>query len=562
LSVATSPAKAQPISPAPDGTNTLVTPNGNRYDISGGSFSGDKANLFHSFTQFNLREGQIANFLTNPNIQNILGRINGGNPSLINGWIQVTGGNSNLFLMNPSGIIFGQNATLNVPGSFSATTATGIGFGGNQWLSAIGNNNWASLIGNPNSFTFTNLQPGSIVNAGNLTVGYGQSLSLIGGNVVNIGQLNAPSGNITMMAVPGQNLVRISQAGNLLSLEVQPTANQGSLPHNLTQPVLSLPELLTGKGVAQATGLTVNPQGEVVLTGNIAVPVIAGNAIASGNLNVSGNTGGTVNILGEKVSIITDNINAYSINGGGTVLIGGDYQGLGIVPNAARTFVSADSMINAGAVGNGNGGRVIVWADETTRFNGNITARGGLVSGNGGFVEVSGKQSLDFQGLVDLRSPFGIAGTLLLDPTDITISTGANAGGGTLGGVFTPFAATSTIKNTTLQTQLDFGNVTISTASAFLGQGDITVSAPVSWANSNSLTLNANNININNITNQGGNFTLNADIDNNGGVLNILNSTINTNGEFSWGMVGGMLFWGMELRSREVQLMPEVGTLT
>jgi hypothetical protein len=68
------------------------------------------------------------------------------------------------------------------------------------------------------------------------------------------------------------------------------------------------------------------------------------------------------------------------------------------------------------------GGRVIVWADETTRFNGNITARGGLFSGNGGFAEVSGKQSLDFQGLVDLRSTFGIAGTLLLDPTDITIS--------------------------------------------------------------------------------------------------------------------------------------------
>ncbi|MEG4285648.1 hypothetical protein QUB68_21195 [Microcoleus sp. A006_D1] len=62
FSVPTSPAIAQPISPAPDGTNTLVTPSGNRYDISGGSLSGDKANLFHSFTQFNLNEGQIANF--------------------------------------------------------------------------------------------------------------------------------------------------------------------------------------------------------------------------------------------------------------------------------------------------------------------------------------------------------------------------------------------------------------------------------------------------------------------------------------------------------------------
>ncbi|MEG5035473.1 two-partner secretion domain-containing protein, partial [Microcoleus sp. AT3-D2] len=534
LSAAAGSANAQPIAPAPDGTNTVVTPNGNRYDISGGSFSGDGANLFHSFTQFGLSEAQTANFLTNPNIQNILGRITGGNPSLINGLIQVTGGNSNLFLMNPAGMIFGPNASLNVPGSFNATTATGIGFGNNQWFSAIGNNNWASFIGTPNSFAFTNLPGGSIINAGNLTVAPGQSLTLIGGTVVNNGQVTAPSGNILISAVPGNNLVRISQAGNLLSLDIQPTANQSSLPNNWTQPVLSLPELLTGQGVAQATGLTVNPNGEVVLTGNVSVPGTAGTAIASGSVNVSGNTGGTVNILGDKVGVIAGNIDASGINGGGNVLIGGDYQGLGTVPNASRTFVSSDSTINADAVSNGNGGRVIVWADETTRFNGNITARGGLFSGNGGFVEVSGKQSLDFQGLVDLRSTFGIAGTLLLDPTDITISAGANAGGTLVGGAFTPSAGTSTINNGTLQTQLGLGNVTISTASDFPNQGDITVSAPIAWDNSNSLTLTANNnININNsnLTTQGGNITLNADSDNlNGGAVRIVDSTIDTNG--------------------------------
>ncbi|MEG3881818.1 filamentous hemagglutinin N-terminal domain-containing protein, partial [Microcoleus sp. herbarium7] len=454
LSAAGGSANAQPIAPAPDGTNTVVTPNGNQYDISGGSLSPDKANLFHSFTEFGLSENQIANFLTNPNIQNILGRINGGNPSFINGLIQVTGGNSNLFLMNPSGIIFGSNAALNVPGSFSATAATGIGFGGNNWFSAIGNNNWTTLIGMPNSFAFTNLQGGSIVNAGNLAVPSGQNLNLIGGTVVNTGQLTAPGGSITITAVPGQNLVRIAQAGNLLSLEIQPTNNQSSLPNYSAQSVLSLPELLTGNNLEQATNLTVNPNGEVVLTGNIAVPVIAGTAIASGNLNVSGNTGGTVNILGDRVGVIGGNINASGINGGGTVLIGGDYQGLGTVPNAARTFASAGSTINADAVSNGNGGRVIVWADESTRFNANITARGGLFSGNGGFAEVSGKQSLDFQGLVDLRSTFGIAGTLLLDPTDITISTGADAGGTLAAGAFTPSAGTSTINNVTLQNQL------------------------------------------------------------------------------------------------------------
>ena len=303
LSAAAASANAQPIAPAPDGTNTVVTPNGNRYDISGGSLSGDRANLFHSFTQFGLSEGQTANFLTNPNIQNILGRITGGNPSLINGLIKVTGGNSNLFLMNPAGMIFGPNASLNVPGSFNASAATGIGFGNNQWFSAIGNNNWATLIGTPNSFAFTNLQGGSIVNAGNLTMAPGQSLTLIGGTVVNTGQLTAPSGNILISAVPGNNLVRISQAGNLLSLDVQPTATQSSLPNNWTQPMLSLPQLLTGKGLAQATGLVVNPNGEVVLTGNVAVPVVPGTAIASGNVNVSGNTGGTVNILGDRVRV-------------------------------------------------------------------------------------------------------------------------------------------------------------------------------------------------------------------------------------------------------------------
>ncbi|MCU0543875.1 MAG: CHAT domain-containing protein [Oscillatoriaceae cyanobacterium Prado104] len=534
LSVANSPVKAQPITPATDGTNTIVTPNGDRYDISGGSFSGDKANLFHSFTEFGLSQGQVANFLTNPNIQNILGRINGGNPSLINGLIQVTGGNSNLFLMNPSGIIFGPNATLNVPGSFNATAATGIGFGNNNWFSAIGPNNWSSLIGNPNTFAFTNSQPGSIVNAGNLTVAPGQNLTLTGGTVVNTGQLTAPGGNITVTAVPGQNLVRIAQTGNLLNLEIQPTANQSSLPNNFAQPVLSLPQLLTGTGQEQATGLVVNPNGDVVLTGNVAVPANAGTAIASGNINVSGNTGGNVNILGDRVGVIGGNIDASGSNGGGNVLIGGDYRGLGNVPNAAQTFVSRDSTINADAVSNGNGGRVIVWADDTARFNGNITARGGLLSGNGGFVEVSGKQSLDFQGVVDLRSPLGIAGTLLLDPTDITISAGADAGG-TLGGVFVPAAGTSNINNLTLQNQLALGSVTISTESAFASEGNITVSAPIAWNNNNSLTLNANN-NIlvqNSITTQGGNITLNADSDNlNGGNLRILGTTtiINTNG--------------------------------
>ncbi|MFE1746793.1 filamentous hemagglutinin N-terminal domain-containing protein [Coleofasciculus sp. H7-2] len=215
-SVGATATSAQSIIAAPNDTNTLVNQNGNQIDISGGTLSSNGSNLFHSFNQFGLNQNEIANFLSNPSIQNILGRVNGGNASVINGLIQVTGGNSHLFLMNPSGIIFGAGASLNVPASFTATTANGIGFGGN-WFSATGANDYKALVGTPNAFGFAMSQPGAIANAGNLAVKPGQSLTLLGGTVVSTGQLSAPGGNITVAAVPGESVVRISQAGSLLS---------------------------------------------------------------------------------------------------------------------------------------------------------------------------------------------------------------------------------------------------------------------------------------------------------------------------------------------------------
>ena len=274
---------AQSITPAADGTGTLITPNGNRIDISGGTLSTDKANLFHSFSQFGFNQDQIANFLSNPSIRNILGRVTGGDASIINGLIQVSGGNSNLFLMNPAGIIFGPNAALNVPASFTATTANGIGFG-SKWFSASGVNDLAALVGTPNSLAFTMSQPGAIANAGNLAVTQGQNLTLVGGTVVSTGQLSAPGGNITLAAIPGESMVRISQTGNLLSLDVKPLAAADSQPENWALPIASLPQLLTGSGeVGSATQMTVNSDGTVVLTGSgIGIPTDTGAAIASG----------------------------------------------------------------------------------------------------------------------------------------------------------------------------------------------------------------------------------------------------------------------------------------
>ena len=427
-----SPALAQ-ITSAPDGTNTGINQAGNTFNITGGTQAG--SNLFHSFQQFGLNAGQIANFLSNPAIANILGRVTGGDASIINGQIQVTGSNANLFLMNPAGMIFGANASLNVPGSFTATTANAIGFRPgitgvpNQWFNATGVNSYAALVGTPSAFVFSALQPGAIINAGNLAVGQGQSLTLLGGTVVNTGTLTAPGGVVTVAAVPGDRYVRVGQSGSILSYDL-PLAVKATV-NPLATPPLSLPQLLTGGKIGNATGLTVE-NGVIKLTkSGITIPTDAGVAIVSNQIDVSGSTGGKVQILGDRVAITNATINASGTNVAGNVFIGGDLQGTETLPKAQTTFVSANSTINANALQRGNGGKVIVWSEQTTDFYGKINVRGGQLSGNGGFVEVSGKQNLAFQGQVDVSAPNGTNGTLLLDPATVVIRNGANDGNDT-----------------------------------------------------------------------------------------------------------------------------------
>ncbi len=449
------PAFAQIV---PNGAGTVATPQGNQINITGGTQAG--GNLFHSFRDFNVNSNQVANFLSNPQTQNILGRINGGNPSVINGLLQVTGGNSNLFLMNPAGIVFGQGASLNVPASFTATTANQIGFG-NNLFNAFGDNNFSALTGNPDSFIFTTNQAGSIVNAGNLSVTPGQGISLIGGNVVNTGNINA--GNITLAAVPGTNRVRISQPGHILSLEIVPPVDSAITP-------LDLPRLLTGSGLP---GITNN--GSTVEVAGVAIPAGQGINITSGNLGTF-SQGGVINVLGDRVALVNTNLNASGSNGGGTIRVGGEYRGEGVNPfNSRMTYVDAGSFLNADAINSGNGGRVIVWADDTTRFYGNISGRG--VTGSGGFVEVSGRQNLAFDGRVELLGANGLNGTLLLDPTDIVIQGGVGNGDGSLPNiVFATLPDPMTISAGALAAILP------STAVDIQASNNITFNVPVTFA--------------------------------------------------------------------------------
>jgi filamentous hemagglutinin family protein len=407
--------------------------NAQQLNITGGTQAA--ANLYHSFQQFGLTQGEIANFMSNPSIQNILARVSGGNASVINGLIQVTGGNSNLYLLNPAGIIFGANSSLNVPAAFTATTASGIQVG-NGWFGVnTGIDDVKKLTGTPQAFGFSSSttmpiseQPAAIANAGNLTAKEGQSITLIGGLVINTGTIATESGKITIAAVPDGKYVKITPEGSLLSLQL-PIADQNELAQSTVQ-AKDLPNLLTGSSpLRNLTGLNVDSSGNVLVSGT-AIPKTVGTAIASGNLDVSSNTnkGGEINVLGDRVGLVSANLNASGAISGGTVLIGGDYLGKGIVPNSQITVVDQSSTIKADALLSGTGGKVIAWANDKTSFSGKISVRGGLNGGNGGFVETSGKNYLNIQNaFVDAAAPNGNIGNWLLDPFNIIVQIGGLA---------------------------------------------------------------------------------------------------------------------------------------
>ncbi|MCC0175991.1 CHAT domain-containing protein [Waterburya agarophytonicola K14] len=375
LALAIAPAQAQQIVPNNDGTMTVITEDGNSFNIDGGTLSKDGKNLFHSFQEFGLDAGQIANFLSDPNIQNILGRINGGNPSIINGLIEVTGGNSNLYLMNPSGIVFGNNASLNVPGDFAATTATGIGIG-DGFFNAVGANDYLNLEGNPNSFNFSETDAGTIINAGNLEIAKGHNISLTGGNVINTGTIKAPGGNITVAAVPGTNRIRISQEGQILNLEVAvPTDNSGE---QLPVKVTDLPNLLRGLPVEVDTGVEVAANDKVTVA-NSETTIESGDTVAKDitGENITLEADNNISLVESEI-IATDDLNIQANN---TVLARDSENNPFIAQAGDELTLQGDQKIDVFALNNPDsglfsGGEMTLRSNNTVDGDARYTAGG------------------------------------------------------------------------------------------------------------------------------------------------------------------------------------------
>ena len=206
-----------------------VTAAGDR--IEGGAQRGQ--NLFHSFREFNVGTGQQVYFANPADVRNIFSRVTGTNVSNIDGVLGVDGG-ANLFLMNPNGIVFGQNARLDVGGSFVGTTANAIGFGDRGWFSATSPEVSSLLTIEPSAFLFNQIPTGKITNTSTAPTGLttplgspvlglqvpdGQSLLLVGGDIsINRGRLNALGGRIELGGLAGVGTVDLNIVGNVFRL--------------------------------------------------------------------------------------------------------------------------------------------------------------------------------------------------------------------------------------------------------------------------------------------------------------------------------------------------------
>jgi trimeric autotransporter adhesin len=378
---------------------------------------------------FNIQVDEATHFQMPSTDSFNLSRVTGGVGSEIFGTLT---SNGNLMLLNPNGILFGANSKIDVGGLIATT-------------SNITNSNF--MTGNY-QFDIPSSVNRTVINRGVINVAQGGLLAFVAPGVENSGIINAQLGQVSLASgktftldLYGDKLVSLGVDSKVLNQVIGPDGqpvsslvkNGGSIFANggtvflevnaardIVDHVINMDGLIEAKSAVQENGEI------ILLGGDEGLVNVTGTLDASGK--DAGQTGGEVQVLGEWVALLENAfIDVSGDLGGGTALIGGDYQGQGIVPTSEKTYFHSTAFVTADALSSGDGGKVILWADDATYFYGGISATGGLQSGNGGFAEVSGKKFLDFDGNVDVAAVNGEGGTVLLDPLSITLLSGTDS---------------------------------------------------------------------------------------------------------------------------------------
>ena len=355
-----------------------------------------------------------------PNANSVtLNRVTGGKQSFILGQLTAT---EHVWLINPSGILFGSNARIDVAGLL-ATTAD------------ISNENF---LDSNYYFSQNSGRNAKVINRGHINIADNGMIALVAPGVENAGIIEAalskvvlgstPAGTAYVLDFYGDNLLQfalppefstnienaIIQSGKIIA-----PGSKVLLTANTAKSVVD--SAINMSGIIEANSI-VDKKGSVVLSGGEEGTVsVTGTITARGE--DEGTQGGSVTLLGNRVGLLQNaKIDVSGMSGGGEVLLGVNYID-GVVASAAKaTYVGSGVEILADAIKAGKGGNIVVWSDESTRFYGLAQARGGAEYGDGGFVETLGKNWLDIHGArVDLGAYNGQTGRWLLNPYDVII---------------------------------------------------------------------------------------------------------------------------------------------
>jgi filamentous hemagglutinin family protein len=423
----------------------------------------DKAVI--NWNNFDINAGESTQFVQPSSSSVALNRITDGNPTQILGELSANG---RLMIVNGNGVFFGQNSRVDVAGLIASTADTTDA----DFLAGKTN---LSIAGKPDA---------KIVNKGSITAAQGGLVALVAPGVQNDGVIEANLGTVALASTETASVDFYGDNLYSFALDKETSSAAAGIENNGIISANGGKVLLTAKVAKNVVDNVINNTGIIEASsahmdgGTIVLDGGNGNVKLSGNINVTGKTGGNVTVTGENITLASANIDASGKNGGGTVKIGGDYQGKGVLPHAKTVKADAASKINVSATDSGNGGTAVLWSDENTNFKGTIFGTGGVNGGSGGLAEVSSKGSLGFSGFADLHAANGQNGTLLLDPGSLFLG---NVGDFTfLGDDFVKVDATIATLNTgTNVTQTATNNISV--------LGDIV------WNGSGSLTLTAGN---------------------------------------------------------------------
>lgn len=483
----------------PDNTlpnNTIVLPDGNVVEINGGTTNGNK--LFHSFEQFSIPADTTAIFNNAATIENIFSRVTGGNISNIEGLIEANG-TANLFLLNPAGVIFGENAALNIGGSLFVSTADSLIFSDGSQFSAVdpeapplltvsipvglqyGENpgmisvrgNGHNIFSDPETFSANrdNRPPG-------ITVTPQKTLALLGGEInLEGGNVTAQSGNVEVWAVTDNSQLSIVDSNGTFTVEPYNTAI------NYTDINLSQAASIDVSG-DRAGGVRVQGRNITLTEGSVILSETLGNGegeLLQVKASESITLDGTTPDFGYGSGLVAE------------IVPGTTGQGSDLLVNTKNLIVSGGAFISSGTFGAGHSGSITVNAETTELIDG-ATFGNTLISPSGIFSQA-------------IFSETGSSGDININTKTLSLTGGAKVStvtglGGDSGSIFVNAESISIrgtaidgfpsgFDTTTFAGEGNAGNIEVNTARLLTTNGGQITTGTFGEGNAGNLTVNA-----------------------------------------------------------------------